>query len=306
MPLVLGVLVLAFVVVQPSSPPTPPMPPTPPLAGPKVVEAGEREHRPTIVAHDFDGNVVRPEGTAEEAAAGLLALDADAKRSIDALILDRHKILDEFVAGNLDLLTKFGNAEATGNKLDQAMLLAQAAKKLQPLWKRGTLYAEIEKHLPADHKGEFDRLLDEYWSAVRDEVKRNTGEKKPIWTVRIDERLKALGREIERAFKRQLGSGEIVFRYITQGVTLRADQEPKIREACAKFADEVGVNDATKAQQVKLFMAIYPLLDNDQRRALGKRIRGEDTKKGYPAKKVEKKSDEPAPKEMNAEGDEPI
>lgn len=262
-----------------------------PLSGPRVVDRDESSGKPTLVAHDFDANVIRPEATPEEAAVRLLSLNADSKDQIEKLLRERMIIVDKFVATNLDLLTKFGNAEATGNKLDQAMLLAQAAQKLAPLWKRGPLSGEIEKHLTDDTKPEYERLLNEYYTAVRDETRRNTGEKKPLWTIRIDERLKALGREIERSFKRQLYNGEIIFQYVTPKLNLRPEQEARIREVCAKFAEELNGNDATKAQQVRFVLELGKALDPDQRRVLGKLLKGEQAKKaGKTASKDEPKT----------------
>lgn len=253
--------------------------PDAPLSGPKVVDRREATGKPTLVTHDFDSNVIRPEATPEEAAVRLLPLDQTPKDEIEKLLRERMLIVDKFVATNLDLLTKFGNAEATGDKFDQAMLLAQAAQKLSPLWKRGPLSSEIEKHLPADAKPEYERLLDEYYTAVRDETRRNTGEKKPLWTIRIDERLKALGREIERSFKRQLYNGEIIFQYVTPKLNLRPEQEARIREVCAKFAEELNGNDASKAQQVKFVLELGKALDPDQRKVLGQILKGEQAKK---------------------------
>ncbi len=262
-----------------------------PLSGPKVVDRPDAADRPTLVAHDFDANVIRPEASPEEAALRLLSLDAMCKSEIDKLLRERMIIIDKFVATNLDLLTKFGNAEATGNKLDQAMLLAQAAQKLAPLWKRGPLASEIEKHLPPDAKPEYERLLTEYYTAVRDETRRKTGEKKPLWAIRVDERLKALGREIERSFKRQLYNGEIIFQYITPRLQLRPDQEARVREVCAKFAEELNGNDATKAQQVRFILELGKALDPDQRKVLGQLLRGEQAQK----------SDQTKPKGMRAD-----
>lgn len=254
-------------------------PDVPPLAGPHAVESVDRATQPTLVAHDFNSNVIRPEASAEEAAAQLLKLDPTAKEPIERLLRERMRIVDKFVATNLDLLTKFGNAEATGDKVDQVLLLTQAAQKLMPLWKRGPLHSEIEKQLPPDAKAEYERLLDEYYAAVRQETLRNTGEKKPLWAIRVDERLKSLGREIERSFKRQLYNGEILFQYITPKLGLRAEQEPRIREVCAKFAEELNGNDATKAQQVRFVLELGKALDNDQRRILGKLLKGQQAKK---------------------------
>lgn len=255
-----------------------------PLSGPTVVDRHDAADRPSLVTHDFDANVIRPEASPEEAALRLLALDAASKSEIDKLLRERMIIVDKFVATNLDLLTKFGNAEATGNKLDQAMLLAQAAQKLAPLWKRGPLASEIEKHLPPDAKPEYERLLAEYYTAVRDETRRNTGEKKPLWTIRVDERLKALGREIERSFKRQLYNGEIIFQYITPRLKLRPEQEARVRDVCAKFAEELNGNDATKPQQVRFVLELGKALDPDQRKVLGQILRGEQAKKSDQSK----------------------
>lgn len=258
--------------------------PDAPLSGPKVVDRRDATGKPTLVAHDFDSNVIRPEATPEEAAVHLLTLDAASRDEVEKLLRERMVIVDKFVATNLDLLTKLGNADATGDKVDQIMLLTQAAQKLTPLWKRGPLNAEIEKHLPPNAKPEYERLLTEYYSAVRDETRRNTGEKKPLWTIRIDERLKALGREIERSFKRQLYNGEIIFQYVTPKLNLRPEQEARVREVCAQFAQELNGNDATKAQQVRFVLELGKALDPDQRKLLGQILKGQQAKKSEKTK----------------------
>lgn len=273
----------------------------PPLSGPRVVEAAARA---SIVERDFNGKVRRPETSAEEAALAVVSIPkekrADVKERVDRILRERDGILDKFVSGNIDLLTKFGQAQATENKLDQLALLTEAMRKLSPLRERGTLQQEIEGALPEESREEFKRLMKEYHDALVAEVRADekkaamAGEEgqgegmkadrkadknakkpdpKPRFAIMIDENLKGLGRDIERSFARQLKNGELVFRYLTAGLKLSPEQEAKIRTTCMDFAERTKGEDL-KGEQVKLFFAIWGQLDKEQQKVFGKRVNG--------------------------------
>lgn len=253
----------------------------PPLSGPRVDAANETPARQTLVERDFDGEVRRVETTPEEAAVAILDLDDETRARVERVFRERMKLIDAFVAENLDLLTKFGTADATGNKLDQLSLGLQAFNKLKPLRERGPLQDEIESLLPEASRAKFRSLVNGYWKAIHEShvaAARKSGDRKEAdkakWQVMLDEKLKALGKEIERSAYRLVKNGELIYRYIAQGLNLTEEQAGKVRTKCHAFADEVGDKEATKAQQVKLFLAVWADLDNTQRKELGKRING--------------------------------
>ena len=251
----------------------------------------------TLVEYDFPGKVRRLEGAPEEIAARLLDLDAMIREKIDAVIAARVRRLDEFVGQNLELLTKLETAGATGDKLDQALLLAEAANKLSPVWLKGSFRSQIEKLLPESQKAEFARLVDEYWDAIVNEqqagaaseasavtsAETNTApknsksskksqpqpkvKKKSRFEIVTAERLASFAKEIERAFERQLQSGDIIYQYIAAGIDLTDDQRGRIRELCADFAERTKMSPTEKQNQ-ELFIKIAGTLDTKQQLAL--------------------------------------
>lgn len=135
----------------------------PALAGPSVPD---RATRKTLVEYDFPGKVRRLDAAPEEIALRLMDLDKGLREKVDQVLNERVKQLDEFVGKNLTLLTKLQTASAAGDKLDQAMLLAEGVQKLAPVWTKGSLRAQVDQLLPKDKRAEFKALLDEYWDAI--------------------------------------------------------------------------------------------------------------------------------------------
>ncbi|MBC7771209.1 MAG: hypothetical protein H7210_01810, partial [Pyrinomonadaceae bacterium] len=143
---------------QHDSTPRPPV-----LAGPSVPE---RASRKTLVEYDFPGKVRRLDAAPEEGALRLMDLDMELREKVERVLTERMKQLDEFVGKNLDLLTKLETASATGDRIDQAMLLAEGVHKLSPVWLRGSLRSQIDELLSKDKQAEMKALLDEYWDAI--------------------------------------------------------------------------------------------------------------------------------------------
>ncbi len=237
------------------------------LKGPKV-EAPQKSA--TLVSLDFDGKLRRPEGWSEAVALDLLELTDQERRGADVVILERRRILDEFVAGNIDLLTKFGNAQGATNKTEMLPLLVEAIAKLRPLREKGPMRDAVRAALPEARRGEFDRLLGEYDRAVIAEAKRSP-EKKGAIGAKIEENIRALTKEIELAFARVQRSGELHFRYFTLGMALSPEQEAKIRDACREFASAAG-DEPTKNQYVDLYFKILKHLTPEQQRQLAKKV----------------------------------
>jgi len=254
-------------------------PASPALAGPRVSENAARK---TLVEYDFPGKVKRLDATPEEAALKLIDLDASIRAKVEKVLNERVKQLDEFVAGNLQLLTKLQTASASGDKLDQAVLVAEGVQKLSPVWMKGSLRSQIDEQLPKEKKRELKTLLDEYWDAIvkeqqaqpRDSEPAKPGAKKKArWEILVAERLASFGKEIERSFQRQLRSGDILYRYIESAVVMSPEQKGKIRELCAAFAEKTKMNPTEKQNQ-ELFVKIAGTLDTKQQVELANLLKG--------------------------------
>lgn len=270
--------------------------PTEPLSGPKAREAGDG--KPTLVHRDLEGQVRRTERTPEEEAVDLLTVDAETRKSLDRIIAQRAAMLDQFVVENVDLLTKFGQAAATNNKVDQFALLMQASGKLTPLFSKGTLAVQFRQVLPEESRGAFDHLLGAYWDAVVAEQQAAAAPKdqsdgwpmaptagaahrsapaKSRMSILGEERLKSLGKEIELAFQRQLYSGDFLYSYVTRGIELTDEQSATIRGLCREFAEKTKGNP-TEAQNKQLFLSIASVLTVAQQTQAIRNVKGLGTK----------------------------
>ncbi len=235
------------------------------LAGPKVLEPGEKP-RPTLVERGIDGKVKLPDTTPEEAAAELLDLTKEQRKAVDAVIAQRSKKMEDFVMENLDLLTKFGQAEGSGDKKDQIKLLLEAAGKLEWVWQKGPFEKQVRAALPVDKQGDFDRLLTEFWGAVvadRRAVVKEDGTKPNKIEVMVGAKLESVGKEIERAAQRAFGSGELIYRKAMEGIELGPDQAEKIRVLWDDYWQRTK-GEGSESQNVAMVFKILPLLTKEQ------------------------------------------
>ncbi|MBX3358671.1 MAG: hypothetical protein KF745_09605 [Phycisphaeraceae bacterium] len=253
------VLTLALVVAPP-----------PPLAGPSTTPSEDPAPRPTIVVHDFAGRIVPPEMPAEIAAARLLPLDEEAAASIRAIIDRRAAAIDEFVADNIDLLTRLNSAGAAGDKLDQLDLASEAYARLRPVREATggrSLQAAIRAALPPDQRAEYDGILRDYWAAVAASAVARPGpdgKVKSRFEAVAAAKLESFGQEIGRAFERMLKSGDLVYTIVTKDLNLTESQAAKIRTLVGEFVDEHGEN-ADKKLYGWLFLQVAAELDRTQR-----------------------------------------
>ncbi|MBL8763364.1 MAG: hypothetical protein JNM07_03745 [Phycisphaerae bacterium] len=269
-------------------------PPTPPaLSGPRVIESP----RSTLVERDFSGRVVRLSDPPEQVAAAALELSQDVRVRVDAIIARRVRLLDAFIAENLDLVSSFGAAVAAGDPADVAQLGVEAFKKLAPLREGGTFEQQIQREIPPEQSGRFNALVREYWDAIVAErraaekeaeraaravarqaarngqrVEPKNVEKKPEWAIVLEEKLQSLGREIETGVQRLVYSGELIYRYLTLGMTLRPEQQEDIRSVCIDYAQAAG-DQPTKWQQIQFVLVILSHLDREQQAQFIKRLR---------------------------------
>lgn len=246
-----------------------------PLTGPAVKEAA----RPgTIVERDFNGAVRRPESTPEEAAIHLLNLSEDVAAKVRAVLEKRSSTIDAFVAGNLNLLTKFGVAAGTGNKMDLAGLGLEAFNKTAAMREGGSLWEQVKAVLPTDAAQRFDSLMREYWEAIVVEGKRTKneeGKERGRFEITTAERVAILGREIEQSLNSQLYSGSLYVNAVKAKVELSESQKRRIEELTLDFAKRTNFKPSEK-EQGQLVIAILATLDEKQRAVVARILQGGD------------------------------
>ncbi len=254
----------------------------PPLAGPRI-ERPAATSRVTLVERDFDGAVKLPEIPPEEVAMDLLDLDGaeatEAQRAALAaarkVLEERAKFIDDFVVNNIPLLTMFGNAENTGDKLDQVMLALEALRKFSPLMEKGPLRVRLAAVLPEVDRAKFEGLLDEFWLAVEKDRARKPkadGSRPNRLEILIGAKLESFGREGERAFARVQYSGALLYSYATKGLTLTPQQKRQLRELSETHAAKG--DDVTEEDNRKLFVRALGVLRVEQRPRFIKNLRG--------------------------------
>lgn len=259
-----------------------------PLAGPKVGRETRGEtapaatadapaaaaRRPSLVILDFAGHVRRYDEPVEQAAAALLPLDDATRAKVQAIIDRRLATIDALITANLDLLVEAASAGGAG-AAERFDLFVRGWEALRPLRDLGPLRRSIRDALPPDAAAEYDRLLGEYWTAVVAEVRAHGADdqkRQPRWQIVVGEQFQALGREVAASFQRMLRSGDLVSAYLLRGMDLTDQQQASIREHVARFVERHGEN-ATKAQQAWLVLAVLAELTPEQRIELVRRLR---------------------------------
>ncbi|MFM9995822.1 MAG: hypothetical protein ACKVU4_08480 [Phycisphaerales bacterium] len=274
----LAVVVPAFArqAADPSTPATPSASVTQPadaLAGPRVRPRGDE--LPTLVESDYEGKVKRLDTTPEEGAIKLLTLTPEEQSGVDGVLADRAKLLEAFVFDNLDLLTRLGSASDGGERVAQLGLIVEAVRKTAAIREKGPLAEQLRGVLDGANREKFDALVGGYWDAVvkeRQESGRRAGKREGRLGVLGDERLKAFGKEIERAFYRVADpGGEREFDELLAAMELRPEQESRVRRMAEDFI--VGARfKPTPAQERNFILKVTSMLDQKQRRLLARHI----------------------------------
>jgi hypothetical protein len=239
----------------------------PPLRGPEVAE---RSARGSLVERDFSGKLKRLEMPPEEAALGLLRLDEATKAKTDAILAARAEILDRIVTENIDLVVRFAGARQAGDRAEQLKLLEEFSKKLEPLSARGKLIDELKGVLPRDKASRLDTLVNDYRRAAADDdvaEARTRGEQLSRLQANLRENLASLGSDVKRSYERTVAAKAADFEQVLAQLSLRPEQESKIRGMVRDFVQETK-GKPTPEQRRGLFMRIMALLDPDQQQTL--------------------------------------
>jgi len=249
-----------------------------PLAGPTVTQASDS--KPTLVQSDFDGHIRIVDGSPEEAALLLLKLDDNARSAADAIFAERARLIDEFIADNLVMLTQLDTAEKAGDKQTQAALGLKAIQELRPVLDKGRLEDRIAAAIPEDRRAQYHAILKEYWSAIVKDRRRtpkpggpDKGKAPGRIEIMAQAKFEAFGKEFERSYQRIEQSGDLAFHYIFKGVELSEDQRGTIRTLFNTHAAQTKGN-ATEKENGQLFLAVLPHLNPDQAKQVMKNIKG--------------------------------
>lgn len=266
-----AVLLAAFLAAAAAARQPSPQPDAAVLAGPAVRQA--RDARPTLVEYAYDGSVKRTEVAPEEAALRLLDLSPAERAAADAVLAERAAMLDRFVSDNLDLLLRLGAAAQGEDKAEKLRLIFQALRRTEPLRARGSLAHQLRDALEPAARRRFDALLAEYWDAVVAERRRAAPDGGGgRLAVLADERLKAFGREVERAFYRLADpAGEREFNDLLAAARLRPEQESRIRRMAEEFIVAARFRP-TPDQERAFILRVTAMLDENQRRLLAQHV----------------------------------
>lgn len=242
------------------------------LRGPRVAQA-----RATLVDRDAHGLIRRLDMPPAEAALPLLGLDPDSRARADAILADRARVLDGLIQRHYDLLLELFSAGQSGDTPDAVRLAVVLAGRLAPLRDRGPLEDELARVLPEPARIRLRALVTEYRNAVAAEGAIDNGRVKPgasRFEALASESLRLWGEQIRRSFERQAADGSLFFEQVIRALALRPDQEARVRERLARFAEEVDLNAATPEQTRRLVIDVAAWLDKDQLARLARLMQG--------------------------------
>lgn len=238
----------------------------PAMAGPRIATA---ETTRTLVVHDLDGNVRRPELSAEQTAASLLDLTPHQRAAVDEVFDRRALALERFIENNLDLVMRLGGFDKAEPK-ERWWLADQTFRRTAFLRVDGPLQSQVRAALPPAQAAVYDRLLKDYWKAIGTEGTRGPNPKGYLGAV-LEEKFKSLGREAEAAYHRCEKSGGLLYHYLFDTMTMGEDQEKQLRRLCATYAAG-GLDNRDKKEEGMLIVSVMQVLTPEQRVVLGKRL----------------------------------
>lgn len=239
----------------------------PPLSGPRI---GPDPVVISLVETDYAGKVRRVDGTPEEAALALLELRPAERASAERVLQSRARLLDDIVRENLLLLNKIDTASKAGRKLETLLSLVELYAKFRPIRDRGLLHDEIEAALPAGARGEFNRLVGEYWEAIVAEGVREgrPGGQGARVEVVLRERFEIFGRELERSFRRyEMTAVEDVLDRTLRGLNLTADQQRATGPIVDRLAEAIRA-DAPEKERGAIVVQLMAFLTAEQQAKL--------------------------------------
>lgn len=252
------------------------------LAGPTIDAAGSA---PTLVVRDFAGALQRldrhPAVAALDHVLDRFNIDQPTRASIQAVLGERRKALDELVIDRLDLLIKLSNG---GGDADRAEAIRALREALAPTTRKGRLGDRLRALMPADAAAEHQRLEREYVQAVaEDRVQMLAAEAAdaPQRALRLRaqaiEMLVGLGAEVRSAYERTLVQRGQELESLIASLNLLPEQDGKVRTIIREYTEQTLLDkDARDDQRARtnLFLRVAAELTPQQRRKLLEHVRG--------------------------------
>ena len=230
------------------------------LTGPPVGDAAT----PRLTRRDFAGRIRRLDIFPGEAALDFLKLDHRTKVRVNAIVAERTAILDRIVRDNIELVVKINNARQKGDNNSLPTLGRQFRDAASELTSRGSTAEEVLTILPPELRDEYRRMLDSYWTELREQMITEAKQRGETTTFRqiIDREVDRIWTgEIRRSYERQVG--QRIVNYDEVLAQLALDDE-----TLAKCKDEIQTIVAKRPtlgpdERRDVFSRVYNLLDTD-------------------------------------------
>ncbi|MEO1007619.1 MAG: hypothetical protein AAFX79_03575 [Planctomycetota bacterium] len=249
------------------------------LGGPSVEAAATRA---TLVSRTYAGELERLSRHPAEAALDFVEPPEATRPAIEAILAERRAVLDGLVIDRLDLLIKLGNG---GGASDRREAIAELARAMAPLARKGALGDRIRAELPPEAAAEHERLEQEYnEAALADRVRllseeRRGGERGLRFRARAIERLVGLGAEVRSAYERTLLQRAQELDELIAKLDLTPDQESNVRRIIQRYGEKTLLNPDKRSQterdRLGVFLEVAKELTPEQRRTLIRISRGE-------------------------------
>lgn len=244
------------------------------LGGPPVeIEVDE----PTLVERDYAGKLRPLETRAEVAAIRLLDLNDEEREAVDALVLERAKLVDGIVFDNLELLTQLQTARSamtpgSGQRPsgEQRELLIKMMDMIAPLREQEPLLDHYAEALPEAKRNQYRALVNEWNNAQASEAPVGMGGRAGGRRAMVENAsIAGIRTELRSAYER--GAAERTERLddLVARLELTPEQEGEVRRLITDFAQQAAQQNGgepTQAQRADLFREILGLLEPEQRR----------------------------------------
>lgn len=269
------------------------------LRGPSV---GEKLLSRSLVERDFSGKLKRLEVDPAIAAIEHIELTPDERAKVDRLINERNTLMDGLVLDHLKDIVALAGARQAGDRAGTRESLVRVYEEFRPFIERGTLSKELKSALPEAKYAELERMTREYGEAAMGEResemngentqgaaagaggKRFAGRggagKEGAGAARAQEFLEGFGQEIKRSYERVLGSRAKDFDALLASLSLRPEQESKVRGLVTDLIQK-SLGKPSPRETARVYMQVYRELDAEQRAALVRTIR---ERRGEPKK----------------------
>jgi hypothetical protein len=242
-----------------------------PLAGPAVPE----QKTLTLVQHDAKGSLIRVNGRPEIAAAGLLDLDADARKAVRAAETQRLVDISVLLVERFDDTCVLTDAIAANKRDDARPILKSFAMSLGVITADGLpvrmpLASAIDASLSPSQRAQVRTLVDEYFDAMLGREFRNR--KQPPSD---EDRAKAELRVAQQIFESELRAAYDQsikpYRERLDRMMKELDPTPEQRESARGIVIEylrASRLKPTLEQRQDVMGKLYRLLDEERRARL--------------------------------------